>query len=180
MVQRLQNKTIALQNLQRQVENQMSKLKLTQISDWVNKQKVLYQDYYDELWKVKALLSTYNRVRQIMQTSGKLVAEYHSAYQHSRQDVHFNSSEVQYMEKVYGGILQESVQNLEQLGVVVNGFRTQMSDGERLRLINEAGVQIDKNLADLRQFNQQNIRISIQRSRQAQELATVKKLYGLP
>ena len=180
MVQRLQNKTIALQNIQRQVENEMSKLKLSQISDWVNKQKTLYQNYFEELWKVKSILSTYNRVRQILQTGGKLVTEYHTAFQHIQRDVHFNATEIQYIAKVYEGILAESLRNLEQLGAVINGFRTQMSDGERLRFINEAGVQVDKNLADLRQFNQQNIRISVQRSKQAQELATVKRLYGLP
>ena len=47
MIQRLQNKTIWLQNAQKVIENQLSKLKLTEISDWVNKQKELYKDYFD-------------------------------------------------------------------------------------------------------------------------------------
>lgn len=180
MVQRLQNKTIALQNIQRNIENNMSKLKLTQISEWVDKQKILYQDYFQELWKVKTLLSTYNRVRQIVQTQGKILVEYRTAFSRSQQDNHFDRGEIQYMDKVYGGILEESLRNLEQLNAVINGFRTQMTDGERLQFINEAGVAIDKNLAHLRQFNQQNIRISIQRSKEQSELNTVKKLYGLP
>jgi hypothetical protein len=180
MVQRLQNKTIALQNIQRSIENNMSKLKLNQISDWVNKQKVLYQDYFDELWKVKTLLSTYNRVQQIIQTQGKILVEYRTAFNRSQQDQHFTSGEIQYMDKVYGGILEESLRNLKQLNAVINGFRTQMTDAERLQFINEAGIEIDKNLAHLRQFNQQNIRISIQRSKEQSELNTVKKLYGLP
>ena len=33
-IQRLQNKTIWLQNAQKTLENKVSKLKLTQISDW--------------------------------------------------------------------------------------------------------------------------------------------------
>ncbi|MEO6453274.1 MAG: hypothetical protein ABIN97_04340 [Ginsengibacter sp.] len=36
-IQRLQNKTIWLQNAQKVLENEMSKLKLTDISDWANK-----------------------------------------------------------------------------------------------------------------------------------------------
>src|SRR5450759_1785832 len=52
-IQRLQNKTIWLQNAQKTLENKMSELKLTQIGDWVQKQKTLYADYFDELWKVK-------------------------------------------------------------------------------------------------------------------------------
>src|SRR4051812_3810406 len=52
-VQRLQNKTIWLQNAQREMENVLSQTKLTEISDWVQKQKDLYGDYFNELWQVK-------------------------------------------------------------------------------------------------------------------------------
>ena len=38
-MQRLQNKTIWLQNAQKVVENQLSKLKLAEIGDWAKKQK---------------------------------------------------------------------------------------------------------------------------------------------
>jgi hypothetical protein len=43
-VQRLQNKTIWLQNAQKTLENKMSQLKLTEIKDWVEKQRKLYDD----------------------------------------------------------------------------------------------------------------------------------------
>ncbi|HNU47553.1 MAG TPA: conjugal transfer protein TraI, partial [Bacteroidia bacterium] len=49
-IQRLQNKTIWLQNAQKTLENKMSQLKLTEIRDWVQKQKKLYEDYFQELW----------------------------------------------------------------------------------------------------------------------------------
>src|SRR5215204_315662 len=51
-IQRLQNKTIWLQNAQKVLENKMSELKLTEISDWVEKQRTLYAKYltnYGEL-----------------------------------------------------------------------------------------------------------------------------------
>ena len=38
-IQRLQNKTIWLQNAQKTLENTLSKLKLDEISDWTEKQK---------------------------------------------------------------------------------------------------------------------------------------------
>ena len=58
-IQRLQNKTIWLQNAQKTLENQMSKLKLKEIGDWANKQKELYAKYFDELSKVKNAIGTY-------------------------------------------------------------------------------------------------------------------------
>ena len=38
-IQRLQNKTVWLQNAQKVLENKMAALKLTEISDWAAKQK---------------------------------------------------------------------------------------------------------------------------------------------
>ena len=52
-IQRLQNKTIWLQNAQKTIENTMSKLRLDEIGDWVERQRKLYADYFDELHKVK-------------------------------------------------------------------------------------------------------------------------------
>ena len=44
-IQKLQNKTIWLQNAQKEIENMLSKVKLDAISDWAKKQKELYQKY---------------------------------------------------------------------------------------------------------------------------------------
>ncbi|MBV5349464.1 conjugal transfer protein TraI, partial [bacterium] len=56
-IQRLQNETIWLQNAQKVLENTLSKLKLDEISDWTERQKTLYKDYFDELEKVKSIIS---------------------------------------------------------------------------------------------------------------------------
>ena len=48
-VQRLQNKTIWLQQAQKTLENTLSKVKLTEIGDWVERQRKLYADYFEEL-----------------------------------------------------------------------------------------------------------------------------------
>jgi len=71
-IQRLQNKTIWLQNAQKVVENTMSELKLNEITDWVEKQRTLYRDYYDELWQVKNVISYYHRVKEITSKQGAI------------------------------------------------------------------------------------------------------------
>jgi len=53
-VQRMQNNTIWLQNAQKTIENELSKFRLNEISNWSEKQRSLYEDYYQELWKVKS------------------------------------------------------------------------------------------------------------------------------
>jgi predicted transcriptional regulator YheO len=178
-IQRLQNKTIWLQNAQKTLENKMSKLKLTEISDWSKKQKELYAKYFDELWKVKNAISSYQAVRDIIKKQVQLVQEYAKAFNLSKQDKNFTVDELDYMQKVYTGILDESIKNIDQIQLVINAFATQMSDAKRLEIIHTAGDNIDQNITDLRQFNQQNITISLQRSKERNDIDVVKTLYGL-
>ncbi len=178
-IQRLQNKTIWLQNAQKTLENKMQELKLGEISDWAEKQRKLYADYYDELWKVKSALSYYQKVKDIIQKQVSIVNEYKQAYTLFRQDRHFSASEISYMQKTYLGMLDESLKTLDGLYLVINSFTTQMSDAERLELIGTADSQIEQILTDLRQFNQQTIRLSLQRAKDQKEIDLVKSLYGI-
>jgi hypothetical protein len=178
-VQRMQNKTIWLQNAQREMENVLSQTKLTEISDWVQKQKDLYGDYFNELWQVKDAIEYYHKIEEITEKQVRLVSEYQSAYSLFKQDDHFAPDEIEYMGKVYTGMIDASLKNLDQLFLVINSFTTQMSDEKRMQIINEAGNGIDENYNDLKTFNNENMMLSIQRSKDMNEVNVVKQLYGL-
>lgn len=179
-IQRLQNKTIWLQNAQKTLENTLSKLKLDEISDWTEKQKEQYRKYYDELAQVKAIISYYQRIRDITKKQLRLVDEYNTSWALIRQDSRFTAKEVAYMEKVYSGILDESLKNIDQINLIIKSFTTKMSDAKRLELINNAADQVDANYSDLVQFNRQNTLLSLQRAKTKTEVQAIKKLYGLP
>lgn len=179
-IQKLQNKTIWLQNAQKQVENVLSKLKLDEISDWTQKQKDLYKGYYEELAKVKSIITYYQRIKEITRKQTKLVEEYERAWNLFRKDAHFKESEILYMERVYTGILEESVKNIDQIFLILDSFTTQMSDLKRLEIINKAADQIDANYDDLTLFNQQNIMLSLQRAKTEADVNHVKEFYGIP
>ncbi|UBM59590.1 conjugal transfer protein TraI [Marinilongibacter aquaticus] len=179
-IQRLQNKTIWLQNAQKTLENTLSKLKLDEISEWTEKQKEQYREYYEELAKVKAIISYYQRIRDITQKQVRLVNEYQHAWQLIQQDDHFTSDEIEYMSEVYSGILEESLNNIDQITLIVQSFTTTMSDAKRLEIINNAADQVDANYDDLMRFNQQNVLLSLSRAKTSIEVQIVKKLYGLP
>ena len=178
-IQRLQNKTIWLQDAQKTLENTLSKVKLEEIADWSEKQKEQYRTYYEELSKVKSVITYYKRVKEIMQKQVQLVEGYKVAWQKLSTDKHFTGKELDYMADVYSGILEESLRNIEQIGSLMSAFTTKMSDAKRLELINKAADQIEENYTDLIQFNNQNFSISLQRAKNQQEAEYIKKLYGL-
>ena len=178
-IQRQQNKVIWLQNAQKTLENTMSKLKLQEISEWTEKQRTLYKDYYEELRKVKSAISYYQRIRDIARTQVNIVEEYKRSWSLVRRDKNFNPEELDYISRVYTGMLDESVKNLDQLFIVVNSFQTQMSDAKRMELIREAADKMDNNYQDLKAFGRQHTMLSLQRAKTQQEVETVKSLYGL-
>lgn len=83
------------------------------------------------------------------------------------------------MGTVYAGIIDESVKNLDQLFLVVNSFKTQMTDAKRLEIIDGAANKIEKNYEDLKMFNNESVLLSLQRGKSARDISAVKELYGL-
>ncbi len=180
MIQRIQNKTIWLQNAEKVLENKLSQFKLGEIAKWTEKQRQLYKKYYDELWKIRKTLANYHRIALAIQRQKQLVAQYKFTWQMVSQDKHFTRSEVDYIYVVYTGILNDSLYNLDQILLVINSYKTQMSDAKRLEIINKSTDGIEKNYQDLCQFNNQNIQLSMNRAKDQSEVDAVKKLYGLP
>jgi flagellin-specific chaperone FliS len=178
-IQRLQTKSIWFQNAQKVIENTMSKLKLDEITGWVEKQRTLYKDYFEELQKVKLVLTYYHKVNEIAALQLAIAKEYKRSFDGIRQDIHFSPDEVSYMESVYSGIIEESLKNLDGLYLVINSFATQMSDEKRMEIINGVQKAIQKNYDDLRSFSTQNIQLSVARAKDQTEILVIKNLYGL-
>lgn len=178
-IQKLQNKTIVLQNAQKTLENSMSKLKLSEISDWMENQRKLYASYFEELRNVKVALTYYHRVKDIIEDQLAMVKEYKSAWATFRQDKNFSSDELGYMAEIYTGMMEESLKAVDQVFLVVNAFTTQMTDAKRMEIINQSATSIEGNFLDLKDFNNQNKLISIQRAAARGEIDYIKKLYGL-
>ena len=178
-IQRMQNETIWLQNAQKVMENQLSKIKLTEISDWTEKQKELYSKYYLELWKVKGVITFYKRIKEVTTKQVFLVDEYKRAWNVAKQDQNFSQQELIYMYDVYSGILKESAKNLDEILLIIHSHKMQMSDAKRLEIINIAADRIDENYSDLKEFTNQNILMSVQRSKSRQQIQDVQNLYNL-
>jgi hypothetical protein len=178
-IQRLQNKTIWLQNAQKSLENTLSKIHLDDISDWAAKQKELYADYFEELRNVKMILLYYQRTKDIIEQQTEIVKEYKTAWSLFRQDKNFTTQELKHMLNVFTGMMDEGAKSIDKLLLVINSFVTQMNDAKRLEIINEVAGDIEQILMDLRQFNEGYKMISLQRATEKNEIEYVKRLYGL-
>jgi hypothetical protein len=179
VVQQIQNETIVLQNAEKAITNTMSELQLDDITDWVQKQKDLYEEYYNELATVKDLISGYDKLKALVQMQARIVSLYESSYALFKQDKHFTASELTYMANIYAGIVDQSLKNLDQALLVVSSLETSMTDAQRMNIINNASARMQKNYDDLRRFNNENINLSLQRGAADGDIEIVKDLYGL-
>lgn len=178
-IQELQTQTIALQDAEKEVENEMTDGLLDEITGCVQQEENLYSNYYQALWQVKTTLSDFSKVKTLLEKQVQLVKAYQHAWSAVRQDPHFSPAELVHIGDVYSGILNESVQNSQQLTLAVMAFVTQMDDAGRLRLIDETADRIDRNYSDLHVYTEDNSLISLQRAKDEQDIVTIKNLYGL-
>ena len=179
-IQELQTETIALQNAEKELENNMTGGLLTDITGWVQQQENLYGEYYQELWQVKSALSTYSKTATLIQRQMQLVKEEQQDWAAVQQDPHFSVAELNHIGSVYSGILSESSRNIQQIEKVITAFVTQTDDASRLRLIDQTSTSIDGNYQDLRGFTQENSLLSLQRAKDEVDLLTIKSLYNIP
>ncbi|HVU97990.1 MAG TPA: TraG family conjugative transposon ATPase [Puia sp.] len=179
VIQREQTATILLQDAQKVVENELSETKLAEIGDWVANLKALYAEYFEELREVKTAVAEYHAITEIIQRQEQILALYRQATAKVYQDPHFTPTEVSHAATVYSGVLGESTRVLEGLQFVVQSFTLQLSDEQRLALINHARTQMDKLYRDLRTFTDQNALLSLQRGGAQKDIQSLLKLYGL-
>ncbi|MDB4925515.1 conjugal transfer protein TraI [Mucilaginibacter sp.] len=178
-VQRMQNQTIWLQNAQKTLENQLSQLKLGEISGWSQKQKDLFSSYYTELWNIKTAIAYYSKISELTQKQVALVNSYNQAWGLIKNDKHFTANELTYMSNVYSGILQASVNDLDQILNIIHANKMQMPDAKRMEIINKTADHMDTNYNDLQKFNSENQMLSLQRASDENEVLTLKQYYGI-
>ncbi|MBC7508543.1 MAG: hypothetical protein H7320_07310 [Ferruginibacter sp.] len=81
------------------------------------------------MWKVKNAISSYQAVRDIIKKQVQSVKEYSKAFNLSKQGKNFTADELNYMQKVYTGIVHESIKNIDKIQLVINAFATQITIG---------------------------------------------------
>jgi hypothetical protein len=177
-VQRLQNETIRLQNAQKLVENLMSKSGLENIAGWMEKQKQLYQEYYDDLRKIKNTVAAYHKIKDILAKQVSIVNTYKYALANARKDTQLTFAEISQVTNMYSAILSESLANVEQLVLVLSKTLT-MEDAARMKIIDGIADKVDDNHRDLQLYARQNSWLTDQRKNYEAQIRYMQNLHGI-
>ncbi len=140
----------------------------------------LHKAFLDALMAVSPAVQNYSRVTDIINTEYSIVAEYKAAYSKFSADGHFTIQELDYMNTVYSDLFDQSLSSLNELTMVITANQLRMSDAERLRSIDRVYADITGQLGILRTFNNNTSIQAIQRAREANDIGTLKSIYGIP
>jgi len=139
----------------------------------------LHNSYITGLMAVNPAVRNYGRVAEIISMQASLVSEYKRQSKLFQQSGSFSVTELSYMSDVYDRLVSASLDNLEELANVVTANNLRMSDAERIRAIDRLYATCSDKLQFLRSFNNQVISLSLQRSKDAADVRTLKQLYGI-
>jgi hypothetical protein len=139
----------------------------------------LHQVFLDALLEVSPAVRNYKKVADIISLQLRIVSEYKSAFKSFKENGKFTADEIDYMGKVYSGLFDESVKNLETLTMVLTSGVLRMSDDERLKQIDGLYEDMMDKLTFLRHFNTQSSVLALQRANEGNEINHTKKIYGL-
>jgi hypothetical protein len=138
----------------------------------------LHEAFLDGLMQVSPTVRKYQKIGEIIIFQTQLVKEYKSAFRRFDASNLFNANEIKYMSNVYTNLFNKSLQNLDELTMVITAGKLRMSDDERLNAIDRIFNDMSDKLVFLRTFNKENNVLAIQRGRENVDTRVSKKLNG--
>lgn len=139
----------------------------------------LHKTFLDGLLAVSPEVREYKKIADIINYQLILVEEYKTAIGRFRQDGNFSGEELDYLERVYDKLFEQSLENLNDLTNVITAGKLRMSDDERLQAIDYIYWDMQDKLLFLQNFNNNTTILAIQRARDNNDVLTIKEIYGL-
>lgn len=139
----------------------------------------IHELFLDGLLTVNPNLRKYRRVADIVNYQVRLLNEYKAAYNRFSSSGSFTPQELTYLTKVYGNLFNRSLENLDELAMILTASELRMSDDERLSAIDRLYDDMTEKLGFLRSFNKKTSVLDMQRQQRLKENSQIKKIYGV-
>lgn len=139
----------------------------------------LHEAFLDGLLLVSPTVRKYPRITDIINDQSELVREYHSAYSGFKVNTRFGVADIDYMTGVYNNLVTSSLNNLDELTLVLTDNQLRMSDDERLNAIDRIYASGHDQLTFLRNFNSHMAMLATMKASDNNSNRTLKQTYGI-
>lgn len=138
----------------------------------------IHKTFLDALFEVSPVVRKYKRITDIIDDQIRLVKIYKEAFNEFKSNGQFTPDEIDYIGKVYTGLVNASLENLDELAMVITAGKLRMSDDERLQAIDRIYASIEGQFSFLQEFNNQTAILSMQRKNEQAEIELSKRIRG--
>ncbi len=139
----------------------------------------LHEIFIDGLLAVSPTVRNYYKVAEVVSNQSSIVKEYKAAYNRFVSSGHFNTDELNYLNKVYSNLFNASMKNLDALLMVVTTSDLRMDDAERLKAIDKIHTDTKDQLNFLRRFNNSTNLLALAKTKEVNDAKTMSGLYGI-
>jgi hypothetical protein len=173
-----------LQQLEKILDNMYAGYKIldygyTTIKNIAEGNYKLHQAFLDGLFLVNPAVRNYKRIPYIINYQMLLVKEYKNYYTRFKNDPNFSPTELEYIGNVYNFLVQASLRNIDDLTMIITATKLRMSDDERMKAIDRIYYDMEGKVVFVRSFNNNTQLLAIQRARSANDVKTLRHIYGL-
>lgn len=137
----------------------------------------LHEVFLDGLLLVSPEVRKYHKVAEIIRFQGDILSSYKSALKRFSVAEVFSDSDRDYLQRVYGRLNRESLQNLDRLLMVITSSKLRMDDSERLSSIDRIHADMERKLVFLRAFNRDVGLLELQRSKAGAEVKSAREMF---
>src|SRR5258706_5569850 len=173
-----------LQQLEKILDNMYAGYKIldygyTTIKNIAEGNYKLHQAFLDGLFLVNPAVRNYKRIPYIIDYQLLLMKEYKNYYTRFKNDANFSPHELEYIGNVYNFLVQASLRNIDDLTMIITATKLRMSDDERMKAIDRIYYEMEGKVVFVRSFNNNTQLLAIQRARSANDVRTLRHIYGL-
>jgi hypothetical protein len=137
----------------------------------------LHQTFIEGLLLVNPEIKKYRRIAEIISCQRAVNRIYKASLKHLKSDGNFSAGEVAYIGKVYRQLFSKSLDNLDQLTLVITDSKLGMTDEERLRSIDLIFANALQGLEFLQHFNRQLSTLEFQRKKEIKGVQSMQKYF---
>lgn len=139
----------------------------------------LHKTFLDALMQVSPAVRNYKKVGEVVEYQISIVKESRNGMNRFIKSGNFSRQEINYFEKVYGNLLNQSLRNLDELTMVITADKLRMSDDERLKAVDDIHEQMQDKLLFLRNFNTTSNVLALQRAREKNDVYASRGLQAI-
>jgi hypothetical protein len=134
---------------------------------------------FTSLVTVNPKIKQSKKVADIIAMQISITKQTSNAIKRFRNNHHFTTTEINYLQSVFNTLLSACAKNLDELlNLIING-NLQMKDDERIKAIDKIYVDMQDKQQFVRAFSNNAAGLSIQRSNEENDIIISKKLNGL-